>query len=70
MSFVDSTAIKRFIYKCGVIENKKMIVSIIRRFDLNANAKLGINEFFNAIFTLEKFTKTSLEELKKQQAKK
>jgi hypothetical protein len=37
---------------------------------LNADAKLGINEFFNAIFTLEKFTKTSLEELKKQQAKK
>ena len=47
-----------------------MIVSIIRRFDLDADAKLGMNEFLNGILPLEKYTKTSLEELKKQLATK
>lgn len=57
---------KRFLKKCGVIATKKLLISIIRRFDLDSDARLGKEEFFEGILPIEKFTKGSLEGMKMQ----
>ena len=50
--------------KCGVISDKKLLISIIRRFDMDSDARLSKEEFIRGIMPIEKFTKSSLYELK------
>lgn len=66
LKWIDTTALKRFLSKCGVVSSQKLLISIIRRFDLEGNGRLNINEFNEAILPFEKFTKGSLEELKRR----
>lgn len=40
-SFIDQKNLKRFLYKAGVAANTNLLISIIRRFDLDADAKLN-----------------------------
>jgi hypothetical protein len=46
--------------KCGVIPSKELLISIIRRFDLDSDAKLSRREFINGLIPIERFTKSSL----------
>ncbi len=64
LKWIDTKALKRFLLKCNIISNKKLLVSIIRRFDLEGNGRLTKVEFNEAILPIEKYTKGSLEELK------
>lgn len=63
--YVDQTNLKRFLIKCSVLPNQNLLISIIRRIDLDADAKLNFKEFIDAIrpvetFTVKKSTKPSV----------
>lgn len=42
--------------KCSVIPNDNLLVAVIRRIDLDADAKLNFKEFIDAIRPIENFT--------------
>jgi Ca2+-binding EF-hand superfamily protein len=48
--------LKRFLVKCGVIPNDNLLLAIIRRMDLDADAKLNFKEFVDGIRPLEAYT--------------
>ena len=57
MSFVDCVAMKRFMTKCGLKATENMIFAIIRRIDIDADAKITRAEFDEATMPLEGFSK-------------
>ena len=42
--------------KCSVLPNDNLLLAIIRRMDLDADAKLNFREFIDAIRPIENFT--------------
>ena len=64
LKFIDNVALKRFIMKCGVIPSTKQVLAIIRRLDIDADARLSKKEFFEGIIPHEAFTKGTLFEFK------
>ena len=67
--FIDTSNLKRFLVKCCIYASDALLIAIIRRMDLDADAKLSKREFFDGVQPLENFTKGSLSELKKQTKK-
>jgi hypothetical protein len=59
LKFIDTAALKRFLNKNSVLYTNSTIVGIIRRIDLDADAKLSKREFFEAVLPLEGFTRTT-----------
>lgn len=49
LGFVDFKALKRFLGKCGTVVTNEVLVAIIRRLDLDADAKLTSQEFFEGV---------------------
>lgn len=49
MGFVDSVSLNRFLHKCSHFVDKNIIEAVIRRWDLNADAKIQKKEFIEAI---------------------
>jgi Ca2+-binding EF-hand superfamily protein len=49
MQFIDFVAMKRFLQKCGIVMSSSRIVAIVRRLDIDADAKLSQSEFMEAI---------------------
>ena len=49
LKFIDCVALKRFMAKCGLVLNSTKVMTIIRRWDLDADAKLSKHEFLEAI---------------------
>jgi Ca2+-binding EF-hand superfamily protein len=47
--YIDASNLKRFLIKCGIISNESLLISILRRFDLDADAKLNKKEFKEGI---------------------
>ena len=39
--FIDSSNLKRFLVKCGLLPTDSILVAIIRRLDLDADARLN-----------------------------
>ena len=68
--FIDSTNLKRFLIKCGLYPTDAVLIAIIRRLDLDADARLNQKEFFDGIQPLENYTKGSLTQLKSSYNKK
>jgi hypothetical protein len=66
--FIDSSNLKRFLVKCGLLPTDSILVAIIRRLDLDADARLNQKEFFDGVQPLENYTKGSLTHLKETQA--
>lgn len=54
--YIDQVNLKRFLIKCSVLPNQNLLISIIRRIDLDADAKLNFREFIDAIRPFENFT--------------
>lgn len=46
---IDSTNLKRFLIKTGVFPSDALLIAIIRRFDLDADAKIKHAEFIEGI---------------------
>ena len=55
--YIDQVNLKRFLIKCGVLPNDNLLIAIIRRMDLDADAKLNMKEFIDGVRPLENFTK-------------
>jgi Ca2+-binding EF-hand superfamily protein len=47
--FVDQNNLKRFLIKNGIAAKEKLLLAIIRRYDLDADAKLNKEEFISGI---------------------
>ena len=67
--FIDTSNLKRFLVKCCIYASDALLISIIRRMDLDADARLNKREFNDGIVPLENFTKGSLQEMKKSAKK-
>ena len=63
--FIDTSNLKRFLVKCCIYASDALLISIIRRMDLDADARLSKREFKDGVQPLENFTKGSLTEMKK-----
>lgn len=63
--YVDSSNLKRFLIKCGIFPNEGNLISILRRFDLDADAKLNKKEFIEGIKPCsDDFSKRTIKEQK------
>lgn len=67
--FIDTSNLKRFLVKCCIYASDALLISIIRRMDLDADARLNKREFNDGIIPIENFTKGSLQEMKKSAKK-
>jgi hypothetical protein len=47
--FVDTCSLNRFLHKCGIVEKQARLIAIIRRLDLDADARLCYTEFVDGI---------------------
>ena len=63
--FIDTSNLKRFLVKCCIYANDALLIAIIRRMDLDADARLSRKEFIDGVMPIENFTKGSLNEMKK-----
>ena len=63
--FIDTSNLKRFLVKCCIYASDALLIAIIRRMDLDADARLSKREFLDGTQPLENFTKGSLSEMKK-----
>ena len=63
--FIDTSNLKRFLVKCCIYASDTLLIAIIRRMDLDADARLSAKEFMDGVSPLENFTKGSLSEMKK-----
>ena len=54
--YIDQINLKRFLIKCSVLPNDTLLIAIIRRVDLDADAKLNFREFIDSIRPIENFT--------------
>ena len=61
LKFIDSVALKRFIMKCGLVPTSKQVLAIIRRIDLDADARLSQKEFLESLIPIEAFTRGTLD---------
>lgn len=48
-NYIDAANLKRFMIKSGVFPNDALLISILRRFDLDADAKLSKKEFIEGV---------------------
>jgi Ca2+-binding EF-hand superfamily protein len=64
LGFIDQVSLKRFLKKCGVISKSKLVYSIIRRLDMDQDARLCHDEFVEGMMPIERFTKGSLTTMK------
>lgn len=62
--YIDSPNLKRFLIKTGVFPNGPLLIAIIRRFDLDADAKLNYKEFSEGVKPSEEYSKRQLNEKK------
>ena len=54
--YIDAVNLRRFMIKCGVIPSDSLLIAIIRRMDLDADAKLNLTEFIDGIRPVENFS--------------
>lgn len=64
-NFIDTSNLKRFLVKCSIYPSDALLISIIRRMDLDADARLNYKEFEDGVRPIENFTKGSIVEMKK-----
>ena len=59
---IDTANLKRFLIKTGVFPNTALLISIIRRFDLDADAKLKKQEFIEGLTPSLEYSKRGIKE--------
>lgn len=60
LKFVDTSAIRRYLAKCTIYATDTLLIAIVRRLDLDADAKLCKKEFYDGLLPIENYTKNSL----------
>ena len=61
-NYIDPPTLKRFLIKTGFHVNEAKLIAIIRRFDLDADAKLNKKEFEEGIKPIKEFSKRAIKE--------
>ena len=61
-NYVDAKNLKRFLIKMGIFPNDNLLIAILRRFDLDADAKLNQTEFNEGIQPQLDFSKRHVNE--------
>jgi Ca2+-binding EF-hand superfamily protein len=64
MTWIDTNSLKRFLVKCRMYPNQRILTAAVRRMDLNGNARISFKEFTDFIQPMENFTKESLARMK------
>ena len=49
MKYIDEDNLKLFLVRCSYIPNDNLVMAIIRRMDLDCDAKLNLLEFTDAL---------------------
>lgn len=60
--FIDANNLKRYLIKNGTAAKEPLLLAIIRRYDLDADAKLKKAEFVEGIKALNDFSKRAVKE--------
>ena len=47
--FIDTSNLKRFLVKCCIYASDALLIAIIRRMDLDADARLCMKEFMDGV---------------------
>ena len=55
--YVDSQNLKRFLLKTNIAPSSSLLISIIRRFDIDGDAKLSLKEFVSGVLPQEEFSR-------------
>ena len=55
--YIDSQNLKRFLLKTGVAPGDVLLICIIRRFDLDGDAKINLKEFMQGVIPQDEFSK-------------
>ena len=58
--YIDQNNLKRFFIKNGTAPKEALLLAVIRRFDLDADAKLKVDEFCSGIKSQDGFSKRAL----------
>ena len=69
IKFIDAQSIKRFLAKCKLYPCEGTILSLIRRLDLDSDARLNKKEFIDGILPQENYSKGSVASLKNHKVK-
>lgn len=59
MKFVDTSSVKRFLVKCQIYPSDDLLIALIRRLDLDSDARLTRVELSDGITPIENYTKGS-----------
>ena len=54
-NYIDKVNLKRFLIRCSFVPNDNLLLAIIRRIDLDCDAKLNYLEFIDALRPLENY---------------
>mmetsp|Transcript_43156 Transcript_43156/g.41506 ORF Transcript_43156/g.41506 Transcript_43156/m.41506 type:complete len:127 (+) Transcript_43156:449-829(+) len=60
--YIDGQNLKRFLIKTNIFPNDALLISIIRRVDLDADGKLNFKEFTEFILPVEDYSKRAKKE--------
>jgi hypothetical protein len=69
LKYICSSSLKRFLVKCQIYPNDELLIALVRRLDLDSDAKLTRSEFSDGIMPIENFTKGSAAQFKTVLAK-
>ena len=58
--YVDGPNLKRFLIKMGIFPSEDLLIAILRRFDLDADAKLNNKEFTEGVHPQLDFSKRAI----------
>lgn len=59
-NYIDASNLKRFLIKTGTFPSDALLISILRRFDLDADAKLSLKEFMEGVLPQKDFSTRTL----------
>jgi Ca2+-binding EF-hand superfamily protein len=54
-NYIDVSNLKSFLIKCSYLPNDNFLLAIVRRMDLDGDAKLNFREFIDALRPLENY---------------
>jgi hypothetical protein len=64
LKFICSSSLKRFLVKCQIYPKDELLIALVRRLDLDSDARLSRSEFADGIMPIENFTKGSAQQFK------
>ena len=59
LKYICASSLKRFLVKCQIYPNDELIIALVRRLDIDSDARLLRPEFADGIMPIENFTKGS-----------